>query len=114
MSPIFRGDLPMMVTTTFHDKNQNFKLKSYVNKIVKNINFYTGLINCIEVTFEINSVREGNTKYGCHLSLRLLGKKPIDIKVICKYTKDAFDQVFNQLSNELRHSVRAIKGTIYS
>jgi ribosome-associated translation inhibitor RaiA len=114
MSPVFRGDLPMMVTTTSRDKNQDSKLKSYVNKIVKNINFYTGLINCIEVTFEADSAGKENTKYGCHLSLHLLDKKTIDIKVICKYTKNAFDQVFNQLSNELRHSVRAIKGTIYS
>jgi ribosome-associated translation inhibitor RaiA len=114
MSPIFRGDLPMMVTTTFRHKTQDSKLKSYVNKIVKNLNFYTGLINCIEVTFEADSARKGNTKYGCHLSLHLLGKKNIDIKVICKYTKDAFDQAFNQLKNELRYLARDMKSTIHS
>jgi ribosome-associated translation inhibitor RaiA len=113
MQPIFRGDLLMMVTTTFRHKTQDCKLKSYVNKIVKNLNFYTDLINFIEVTFEADSARKGNAKYGCHLSLHLLGRKNIDIKVICKYAKDAFDQAFNQLSNELRHSARDIKGTIY-
>jgi ribosome-associated translation inhibitor RaiA len=104
----------MMVTTTFRHKTQDCQLKSYVNNIVKNLNFYTDLINCIEVTFEADSSRKGNTKYGCHLSLHLLGRKNIDIKVICKHAKDAFDQAFNQLSNELRHSIKHIKSTIYS
>ena len=64
-----------MVTTTFLHKTKDYKLKSYVNKIVKNLNFYTSLINCIEVTFEANSAKKVNTKYGCHLSLDLLDNK---------------------------------------
>lgn len=58
MSPIFRGDLLMMVTTTFRHKTQDSKLKSYVNKIVENLSFYTDLINCIQVTFETDSLEK--------------------------------------------------------
>ena len=111
MSPIFRGDLLMMVTTTFRHKTQDYQLKSYVNKIVENLNFYTDLINCIQVTFETDSCRKGNAKYGCHISLHLLGKKNIDIKVISRYARDAFDLAFNQLSNRLKNSVRHKKIT---
>ncbi|MFT5758446.1 MAG: ribosome-associated translation inhibitor RaiA [Alteromonadaceae bacterium] len=106
MSPIFCRDLLMMVTTTFRHKTQDFKLKSYVINIVKNLKFYVDVINFIQITFEADSCRKGNAKYGCHISLHTSGIKNIDIKVICKYAKDAFDQAFNQLSNKLKHSVR--------
>lgn len=105
-SPIFSGDFLMMVITTFRHKTQDCKLKSYVNKIVANLSFYTDLINGIKVTFETDSCRKGNAKYGCHISLHLLGKKNIDIKVISSYARDAFDLAFNQINNRLKDSVR--------
>lgn len=71
-------------------------------KNCKNLSFYTDLINCIQVTFETDSCRKGNAKYGCHISLHLLGKKNIYIKVISRYAKDVFDLAFNQLSNKLK------------
>jgi ribosome-associated translation inhibitor RaiA len=114
MSPIFRGDFLMMVTTTFRHKTQDCKLKSYVNKIIENLSFYTDLINCIQITFETDSCRKGNAKYGCHISLHLLGKKNIDIKVISRYARDAFDLAFNQLSSRLKNSVRHKKIADYS
>lgn len=96
----------MMITTTFRHKTQDTKLKTYVNKMVKNLSFYNELINFIRVTFEADSCRKGNEKYGCHISLHLQGRKAIDIRVICNFAKDAFDQAFNQLSNELKYTIR--------
>ena len=75
----------MMVTTTFSHKTQDCKLKSYINKIIENLNFYTDLITGIQVTFEADSCRKGNAK-------------------------DAFDQLSNKLKNSVRHK----KGTEHS
>ncbi|WP_395880847.1 HPF/RaiA family ribosome-associated protein [Colwellia hornerae] len=102
-----------MVSTTFRHKTQDFKLKSYVNKIVKSLSFYTDLIHFVQVTFQADSCRKGNAKFGCHISLHLLGRQNIDIKVICNYKKDAFDQAFNQLSNALKHSIKHQKNIIH-
>ena len=45
MSPIFRRDLLMMITTIFSYKNHDIKLKAYVNGIVENLGFATDLIS---------------------------------------------------------------------
>ena len=64
--------------------------------------------------FEGDSCRKGNAKYGCHISLHLLSKKNIDIKVISSYARDAFDLAFNQLSNRLKNSIRHKKIAVHS
>jgi|GEM_PF-1821529 len=94
----------MKISTTFRHKTQNTALKEYVQKSATSLEMYTNVIHRVDIVFAIESNNIESHQTSCHIALHLLGKENIDIRAVCKRSKDAFDQAFNLVRCELSHA----------
>ena len=94
----------MKISTTFRHKTQDVALKRYVQRAATSLEMYTNNIHRVDIVFAIESKNIESHQTSCHIALHLLGKENIDIRAVCKRSKDAFDQAFNLVRCELSHA----------